>query len=160
MKEGKAPPEEVAGQRAVEALPRIEQIFSELVKKAKDSTNPPLNKLKEAIDYTLKRRETLINWLVEPLVPMDNNQVERAIRPVAIGRKNSLFIGAPEAGQRTAILYTMVEECKRLHIDPLAWLTEVLRRLPTYRPVNGYLDLLPGILPIPAQEQPATEVQL
>lgn len=86
------------------------------------------------------------------------NQVERAIRPVTIGRKNSLFIGAPEAGQRTAILYTMVEECKHLHIDPLAWLTEVLRRL--YLPGNAYLDLLLGILPIPAQDKPAAEVQL
>ena len=55
-----------------------------------------------------------MRWLDDPTVPMDNKQVERVIRPLTIGRKNSLFIGAPEAGERSAILYTMVEECKRV----------------------------------------------
>ena len=79
---------------------------------------------------------------------MDNNQVERAIRPLTIGRKNSLFIGAPEAGERSAILYTMVEECKRVGVNPQVWLAAVLRILPTYRTSGEYLDLLPGNLPL------------
>ncbi len=78
---------------------------------------------------------------------MDNNAVERAIRPLTVGRKNSLFIGSPDAGKYSAILYTMVEECRRVNVDSEAWLTEVLRRLPSYR--GDYLDLLPGILPLP-----------
>lgn len=160
LRETKAPPEEILTQRWVESLPRVEQIFTELVKKAGDSTNPPLNKLKGAIDYALKRKDMLCNWLSNPLVSIDNNQVERAIRPLTIGRKNSLFIGAPEAGQRTAILYTMVGECKRLHIDPLAWLTEVLRRLPSYRTTREYFDLLPGILPLPSKAENSSIVRL
>ena len=77
--------------------------------------------------------------------------MERAIRPVTVGRKNSLFIGAPEAGQRAAILYTMMEECKRVNVDTLSWLTKVLRTLPSYR--GDYLDLLPGVMPLDNEGQ-------
>lgn len=160
LREAKATPEEVQLRRWEESLPRVEQLFTELTKKVRDSSNPPLNKLKDAIDYALVRKDMLCNWLSNPTVPLDNNRVERAIRPLTIGRKNSLFIGAPEAGQRTAILYTMVEECKRLHIDPQAWLTEVLRRLPTYRTTHAYLDLLPGILPLHSQDESSRVVKL
>ncbi|MDO5450639.1 MAG: hypothetical protein Q4F30_07100 [Akkermansia sp.] len=67
----------------------------------------------------------------------------------AIGRKNCLFIGAPEAGQRSAILYTMMEECKRCKVDSLAWLTWVLDRLPNYR--GDYRDLYPSAMPQPQE---------
>ena len=75
--------------------------------------------------------------------------MERAIRPVTVGRKNSLFIGAPDSGKRAAILYTMVEECKRTGTDFLQWITEVLRRLPTHRASEVYWQLLPGVLQLP-----------
>ena len=91
--------------------------------------------------YTLKRQEQLGSWLSNPCIPIDNNQVERAIRPVTVGRKNSLFIGVPDAGKRATILYTMVEECKRTGRDFLQWLTEVLRRLPTHRASESYWQL-------------------
>lgn len=60
-----------------------------------------------------------------PNIPTDNNAVELAVRPVTIGCKNSLSISAPDEGQRSAILYTMMEECKRCKVDSLAWLTWV-----------------------------------
>lgn len=82
-----------------------------------------------------------------PNIPIDNNAVERAVRPVTIGRKNSLFIRAPEAGQRSAILYTMMEECKRRKVDSLAWLTWVLNHLPNYQ--GDYSDLYPEAIPKP-----------
>ena len=121
----------------------------ELTKRRLDTQNPPRNKLKDAIDYALKRQELLSSWLRNPSIPIDNNQVEKAIRPVTVGRKNSLFIGAPDAGKRAAILYTMVEECKRTGTDFLQWMTEVLRRLPTHRASEGYWQLLPGVLQLP-----------
>lgn len=161
LRETKAPPEQVQIERIQNSLPRVERFFSELHNKAKDSNNPPRNKLKDAIDYALKRKESLYNWLANPAAPIDNNQVERAIRPLTIGRKNSLFIGAPEAGQRSAILYTMVQECKRVKIDPLEWLMEVLRRLPEYRSSQyAYFDLLPGMLPLHSQKSDKAEVKL
>lgn len=155
LRESNAPPEQIIKKRTEESRPIAEAFFKELERKAKDSEYPPLNKLKKAINYALERKETLMHWLDNPAVPMDNNQVERAIRPLTIGRKNSLFIGAPEAGERSAILYTMVEECKRVGVNPQEWLTEVLRLLPTYRTSGGYLDLLPGNLLLHTQSASA-----
>jgi transposase len=60
-----------------------------------------------------------------------NNIVENAIRPTAIGKKNWLFIGAKGAGQASAVLFTLVQECKRVGLNPESYLTEVLKRLPT-----------------------------
>ena len=64
-------------------------------------------------------------------VEIDNNQVENAIRPTAIGKKNWLFIGEAEAGQRSAILYTIIEACRHRSIDPWDYLRDVPTRLPT-----------------------------
>jgi len=55
-----------------------------------------------------------------------NNLVENAIRPTAIGKKNWLFIGEPDAGERSAILYTVIESCRRRGLDPFTYLREVL----------------------------------
>lgn len=160
LKESQAPPDVINEVRRNEALPHLARIFTELEKKEKDEDNPPRNKLKDAIAYTLARREALCNWVTNPVVPLDNNPVERAIRPLTIGRKNCLFIGAPDAGKRSAILYTMVEECKRVGQNPQLWLEEVLRRLPTHRASQGYTQLLPGLLPITSNGKQAELVQL
>ena len=61
---------------------------------------------------------------------IDNNLVENAIRPTALGKKNWLFIGEADAGERGAILYTIIETCRRRGIDPNAYLKDVLTRLP------------------------------
>lgn len=77
MREAKAPPKEA--QVRAESLPRVEQIFAELTKKVRDSSNPPLNKLKYAIDYALVRKDMLRNRLTNPAVPIGNNQENRTI---------------------------------------------------------------------------------
>lgn len=158
LREDNAPPSEILRTRKETAAQIVENLFKKLQDKLADTANPPLNKLREAIDYALKRRETLQSWLANPCLPIDNNTVERAVRPVAVGRKNYLFIGAPEAGQRAAILYTMLGECKRCGVDPIAWLTHVLRILPAYRGTD-YAALLPGSLTLP-QTAPAKECRL
>lgn len=157
LREGKAPPGEILQTRKETAAKIVENLFQKLQDKLADTANPPLNKLRDAIDYALKRRDTLKSWLDNPCLPIDNNTVERAVRPVTVGRKNYLFIGAPEAGQRAAVLYTMLGECKRCGVDPLAWLTHVLQILPAYR--GDYADLLPGSLTLP-QAAPARECRL
>ncbi len=63
-------------------------------------------------------------------VEIDNNPCERAIRPTAVGRKNWLDFGDAEAGERSAIVYTIIESCRRRGIDPYAYLRDVLTRLP------------------------------
>jgi hypothetical protein len=70
-------------------------------------------------------------YLGDGRIEIDNNLCENAIRPTAIGKKNWLFIGAAEAGQRGAILYTIIESCRRRGIDPHAYLRDILTRLPT-----------------------------
>ena len=72
----------------------------------------------------------LVVYLTDGRVEIDNNTVENAIRPTAVGKKNWLFVGDGEAGYRGAILYTVVESCRRRGIDPYAYLRDVLERIP------------------------------
>ena len=74
---------------------------------------------------------------------LDNNLVENAIRPSCIGKKNWLFIGHPEAGQRSAILYSLIVSCQRHGKDPLAYLKDLLTRLPRMTNRDDLRPLLP-----------------
>jgi hypothetical protein len=91
----------------------------------------PQSAMGKAIDYTLTLWPMLLVYLEDGRVEIDNNPVENAIRPTAIGKKNWLFIGEAEAGQRSAILFTIIEACRSRGIDPQTYLREVLTRLPT-----------------------------
>ena len=73
---------------------------------------------------------------------IDNNPVENAIRPVAIGRKNYLFAGSHEAAQRSAMLYSLLGTCKLHGINPTEWMNNVLTRIATH-PINQIHLLLP-----------------
>ena len=84
-----------------------------------------------AIDYALGQWRTLPVYLTDGRVEIDNNLVENAIRPTALGKKNWLFIGDAGAGERGAIIYTLIESCRRRGIDPHAYLKDVLTRLPS-----------------------------
>jgi hypothetical protein len=75
---------------------------------------------------------------------LDNNLVENAIRPSAIGKKNWLFIGHPQAGQRSAIIYSIVVSCQRLGKDPLAYPRDVLTRLPAMTNQDDLAALTPA----------------
>jgi transposase len=77
----------------------------------------PKSKLGKAIHYAAKQWSKLEVYLGDGRIEIDNNLVENAIRPTKLGAKNWLFIGCGEAGQRAAILYTVVENCRRLGID-------------------------------------------
>ncbi len=91
----------------------------------------PQSNAGRAIRYALSIWDSLLVYLDEGRVEVDNNLIENAVRPTAVGKKNWLFIGAAEAGKKTAILYTIVESCRRLGIDPYAYLHDVLTRLPS-----------------------------
>ncbi len=69
--------------------------------------------------------------------------VENSIRPSAIGKKNWLFVGHPDAGDRTAIMYSIIVSCQRRRIDPLAYLRDVLTRLPRMTTKDDLDALLP-----------------
>lgn len=90
----------------------------------------PKSLLGQAIDYTLSRWEALTRYLDEGRLEIDNNLCENAIRPTAIGKKNFLFIGHPEAGQRSAVIYSVLGSCRRLGINPAEYLQDLFERLP------------------------------
>ena len=90
----------------------------------------PKSKLGKAIHYATKQWSKMEVYLGDGRIEIDNNLVENAIRPTKLGATNWLFIGCREAGQRAAILYTIVENCRRLGIDTREYLEDVLTRLP------------------------------
>jgi transposase len=91
----------------------------------------PSTGMGKAIDYALSNWKELGIYLDDGCLEIDNNLVENAIRPTAIGKKNWLFIGEADAGEVSAILYTIVESCRRHGIDPQDYLRDVLSRLPS-----------------------------
>jgi transposase len=90
----------------------------------------PQNLLGQAIDYALRRWETLTRYVDDGRLEIDNNLCENAIRPTAIGKKNFLFIGHPDAGQRSAVIYSILGSCRRHGINPAEYLQDVFERLP------------------------------
>lgn len=91
----------------------------------------PKSLMGRAIDYALGQWDSLLPFLHNGLLEIDNNLVENAIRPTAIGKKNWLFIGEANAGHRSALIYTIIEACRRRQIDPFQYLRDVLTRLPS-----------------------------
>jgi transposase len=93
----------------------------------------PQSLLGIAVRYALNQWDHLHVYLLDGRVEIDNNLVENAIRPTKLGAKNWLLIGSEAVGDKAAILYTIVENCRRLGIDPKEYLTDVLSRLPTMK---------------------------
>lgn len=120
-----------AAERAWKSTPVQERIHRALIKLKTSRRHLPQSLMGRAIDYALAQWPTLGVWLEDGRIEIDNNLVENAIRPTAIGKKNWLFIGEAEAGQRGAIIYTIIESCRRRGIDPYAYLRDVLTRLPS-----------------------------
>ena len=92
--------------------------------------------LGKAIRYTLNQWEALVRYLEDGRYEIDTNLVENAIRPSCVGKKNWLFIGHPDAGWRSAVIYSLLITARRYRLDPAAWLTDVLRRIPTCTHAN------------------------
>ena len=102
----------------------------------------PKSPIGVAIHYSLQRWKKLSLYITDGKLEIDNNLVENAIRPVAIGRKNFLFAGSHRAAQNAAMLYSFLGTCKINNINPYKWLEDVLNRIPNH-PVNKLEELLP-----------------
>lgn len=90
----------------------------------------PKSTLGKACDYLLGQWATLSAHLHHGESRLDNNPVENALLPSCIGKKNGLFIGHPDAGQRSAFLYSLIVSCQRHGKDPMAYMRDILARLP------------------------------
>ena len=94
-------------------------------------------------DYSLSNWPALTTFLDDGAVPIDNNAAENAIRPLAVGRNNAwLFCGSELAGQRAAVVMSLVVSAKLNGHDPWAYLKDVLTRLPSH-PTSRIVELLP-----------------
>lgn len=100
------------------------------------------SELTKAIRYALARMRELRPYLDHGSLEADNNGAERALKPVALGRKNFLFVRSAGGGKSAAIAYTLIETAKLNDIDPHAWLTEVLGRIADHK-ISRIDELLP-----------------
>jgi len=103
----------------------------------------PQSSLGKALSYLINEYEALIGHLKSGHYEIDNNLVENSIRVPAVGRRRWLFIGHPDAGWRSAVIYSLIVSCRRRGINPQEYLTDVLRRLPAMN-ITQIGQLLPS----------------
>jgi len=103
----------------------------------------PKSTIGSALRYFLDEYDALTGYLRDGRYEIDNNLVENSIRPSAVGKRRWLFIGHPDAGWRSAVLYSILVSCRRRGHNPQDYLTDVLRRLPTAK-TSDIQDLLPA----------------
>ena len=125
--------------QSTQVLSRIEKVVQRLQLRAR-----PKSKLGKACTYLLGQWAALLRIRQHGQVRLDNNLIENAIRPSAVGKKNFLFIGSPDAGKRSAIIYSIIVSCERHGIDPLGYMTDLLHRLPTMNNQDDLDSLLPS----------------
>ena len=104
---------------------------------------PPRSGLAEAIRYALTRWPALCRFVEDGRIELDNNPVERAIRPVALGRKNHLFAGSDGGADRWAAVASLLETAKLNGVEPYTYLKDVLERMTNGHPMRQIDDLLP-----------------
>lgn len=127
LRQSQAPPEWRRSFRLAHSRPIVGELKATIIEKR--SSHLPRSLMGEALDYALAQWERFEAYLWDGRLEIDNNLVENAIRPTKLGLKNHLFIGGAEAGAASALLYTLVANCKAVGIDPEWYLAEAIRRL-------------------------------
>ena len=110
-------------------------------------------KLAEAIRYALSRSAGLSLFLDDGRIEIDNNVVERAIRPLALNRKNALFAGSDGGAEHWAVIASLIETCKLLAVEPHGYLADVITRIVNGHPQTRLDDLMPWGYPVMRQLQ-------
>lgn len=128
LREQNAGPQLRAAVRAWQSRPILERLRRALEMVRRRVL--PKSLLGQAIDYTLARWAALTRYVDDGRLDIDNNACENSIRPTAVGKKNFLFVGHPEAGQRSAVIYSVLGSCRRHGINPAEYLQDVFERLP------------------------------
>jgi len=131
--------------RLDESLPLMNELGKLLA--AMNKTAVPKSPMGVALEYTIKRWDILLNYLYDGSLEIDNNWVENAIRPNALGRKNYLFAGSHEGAKRAAMFYSFFGTCKKNNVNPYQWLKKVLEVIPEHH-ANKLVELLPQNLPL------------
>jgi len=127
--------------RRLYARPVLQELENWLAEHQLQTT--PQSAIGKAITYTVNLWPRLKAYMDDGRYEIDNNLIENAIRPLALGRKNYLFAGSHQAAQRAAMFYSFFATCKVNKVEPLAWLTDILNRIPEHK-ANKLHQLLPN----------------
>lgn len=138
LRETEASPDRRRRQRQEQALPVLERFKAWLAANA----GLPKSPWGQAVGYSLNRWDKLSRYVDDGRIEIDNNLVENAIRPIALGRKNYLFAGSHAAAQRAAVIYSLLATCKKHAVNPQLWLSDVLSRVARH-PHKRIQELLP-----------------
>jgi transposase len=144
LREQKAGPVLRQAVRASQSKPVVERIKKACTLLVRNKRFLPQDAISRAMAYAIAQMPGLEVYLEDGKIQIDNNLVENAIRPTALGKKNWLFIGEAQAGDRSAIIYTVIESCRRRSINPYAYLKDVLTRLPQMT-IQQVPEILPGV---------------
>lgn len=144
-----APPQRRREIRQQQTAPRFDALREWLETKLKQLLQKSATA--EAIRYALTRWTALARFIDDGTIEIDNNAAERAIRPIALGRKNWLFAGSDKGGERAAGVLSLIETAKLNGLDPEAYLRAVLARIADH-PINRIADLLPWSLAVTPKE--------
>lgn len=142
-------------QRAAQRRARAGPILVEFKRWLHDTyaKSPPKSAIGKALGYSINRWPALIRYLDDGWLNIDNNPVENAIRGIALGRKNWLFAGSEAGGRRAALFYTLIETAKLNGVNPHAYLTHVLTKLPSAKAKD-----LDALLPWNYRPQPEPDL--
>lgn len=136
-----ASPEQRLAERRARSRPLVDDLFAWF--EATLARLPARSTMAEAIRYAMNHRDGLLRFLDDGRIELDTNSVERAARPVALGRKNALFAGCDEGAEAWAAIASLIETAKLNGVDPQRYLTDLLTRLVDGWPQSRIDDLMP-----------------
>ena len=122
--------------------PILDELIEKMKEKLADVNILPKSNLAKAIKYFCGLIPYLKNYTKHPWARLDNNVAERAIRPLVIGRKNWLFVGSEDAGVAAGVIFSLVQTCRALGVNPREYLEDILRRFMSHNSQKLY-ELLP-----------------
>jgi hypothetical protein len=137
----KLPPDQIYELRKEKSKPILDKFKSWLIK-TKDRTLPR-STMGGAVGYALNQWESLITYLQDGRLQIDNNSIERTIKPFKLGSKNWLFLGNRRGAEAAAAIYSLIETCKANDIEPYAYLRHTLTEIPKAQTRDDLLALLP-----------------
>ncbi|MFH1279357.1 MAG: IS66 family transposase [Candidatus Eisenbacteria bacterium] len=137
-------PDKVLAGRSLHAKPVVDRFFEHLRSTLNNDVLLPTNPFTKAARYALAREKSLRVFLEYPDVPIDTNHVERAVRPIAVGRKNWLFCWTEVGARYAGIVHSLLFTCRLHGVDPYTYLVDVLQRLEAH-PARAVGQLTPRI---------------
>jgi hypothetical protein len=129
--------------RQAESVPLLDKLYERLTEISQERIILPTSLLAKAMGYAINQREALYRYTTDGRLEIDNNFAENAIRPLALGRKNFLFVGSPRGGKACAMALTFLQSAKAVGANPYEYIHEIYNRILGH-PVNRLYELLPA----------------